>query len=167
MAAGLMAAGAGASILQFLPQLRIELFAAAAARLAASLMGAEFGWSENSPMILPGDRAIAVTAVCSGTDFFLMVAALFGWWLMRVDRTFLRIVVVSLACAVPVTVLVNALRVVAVTQAHRWLIPLLPERYGAFSHLFTGAAVFLPSLILLNLILERYAKAHYATSRAF
>jgi exosortase/archaeosortase family protein len=99
-----------------------------------------------------------VTAGCSGTDFFLMVAGLLGWRLARDHRSIFRTVVGSLLIALPVTVLVNALRVVAVTQAHRWIMPHLPERHSAFAHMATGAAVFLPSLIALNLILEIYAK---------
>jgi hypothetical protein len=31
--------------------------------------------------------------------------------------------------------------------------------------MITGAAVFLPSLIVLNLLLELYAKRHYAAVR--
>src|SRR5258706_11756968 len=85
MAVGLAAAGAGALLLQIVPQLRIDLFAAGAARLAAGLMGAGLERGEAASMIVLGERAVAVTAAGSGTDFFLMVAALLGWRLWRDD----------------------------------------------------------------------------------
>jgi exosortase/archaeosortase family protein len=161
-AIGVMAAGVGALLLLAVPQLKIDLFAAGAARVAATLLGAGVERSEGVSLIRLSDRTIAVTAGCSGADFFLMVAALLGWRLAREDRPFVRTVLTSLALALPVTLLVNALRVIAVVQAHRWVIPLLPERHGAFAHMATGAAVFLPSLIVLNLVLEYYAKRHRA-----
>ena len=58
----------------------------------------------------------------------------------------------------PLTLFVNALRVVTVTAAHRWLIPLLPSAYDAFLHLLTGVAIFLPALIALNLLLETHGR---------
>jgi hypothetical protein len=41
----------------------------------------------------------------------------------------------------------------------------MPEAYGAFLHMLTGAAVFLPALITLNLIFEIYGRSR-STSRA-
>ena len=160
VAAGLVATGGGALLFQIWPQLRTDLFAVAAARLAASLTGAGFERGEAASLVLLGDRTVAVTAACSGTDFFLMVAALIGWRLCRDDRSFLRVVLASISLALPVTLLVNALRIVAVTQAHGWLIPLLPAHYSAYVHMATGAAIFLPSLIVLNFALEMYANRH-------
>jgi exosortase/archaeosortase family protein len=163
--AGVAAAGGGALLLSMVPQLRIDLFAAGAARLAASLLGAVLERGETATLMTLSDRTVAVTAACSGTDFFLMVAGLLGWRLAREDRSFVRIALTGLALALPVTLFVNALRLVVVIQAHRWVIPQLPERHGAFAHMITGAAVFLPSLIVLNLLLELYAKRHYAAFR--
>jgi exosortase/archaeosortase family protein len=160
--AGVAAAAIGALVLSVTPQLRTELFAAGAAQIAASLLGADVVRGEATWLIELSDRTVAVTGACSGTDFFLMVAALLGWRLTREDRSFVRTVLTGLALALPVTLLVNAMRVVAVAQAHRWVIPLLPERHGAFAHMATGAAVFLPSLIVLNLVLELYAKRRAA-----
>jgi exosortase/archaeosortase family protein len=164
-AAGLIASGAGALILQMMPQLRIDLFAAGAARLAALLMGAGLDRGEAAWTIALGDRTVAVTTACSGTDFFLMVAALIAWRLTRANRSWVIAGMAGLLFALPVTLLVNALRVVAVAQAHRWLIPMLPERHGAFAHMITGAAIFLPSLVTLNLILELHAKRHRSAAR--
>ena len=157
---GLTAAVSGALLVQLLPSLRIDVFAAGAAKLAALLLGAEVERAHAAWVIAVGDRSVAVTAACSGTDFFLMVAALLGWRCLGAGRSFTRAVLGSLVLALPVTVLVNALRVAAVAQAHRWLIPMLPEQHAAFAHMFTGVTVFLPSLIALNLVLETYAKRH-------
>ena len=63
-------------------------------------------------------------------------------------------IVATLVMAVPLTLAINALRIIVVTQAHVWVIPLLPPAYEAFLHLLTGVAVFLPALIGLNGLLE-------------
>jgi exosortase/archaeosortase family protein len=159
-AVGASAAALGALVLNAVPALRIEVFAAGAARIAAFLTGSELVRGDAAWLIQVGDRTVAVTEACSGTDFYLMVAGLLGWRIFGRGQSFVRGVLVSLVVALPVAMLVNALRVVAVTQAHRWLIPLLPERHGAFAHMLTGVAVFLPSLIALNFALETYAKRH-------
>src|SRR5436190_12534559 len=78
-AAGGSAAGAGALLLQLLPQLRLELFAAGAARLGAIFTGAGLERGDTGWLIGLSERTVAVTAACSGTDFFLMVAALIAW----------------------------------------------------------------------------------------
>jgi exosortase/archaeosortase family protein len=163
-AVGIVAAGAGALLVQSVPPVRIDLFAAGAAKLAAMLLGAGVERTNGAWVIAFGDRSVAVTAACSGTDFFLMVCVLVGWRLLGHEKSFARAVFASLALALPITLLVNALRVVAVAQAHRWVIPLLPERHAAFAHMFTGVAVFLPSLIALNSVLEMYAKRHRPTA---
>jgi exosortase/archaeosortase family protein len=67
--------------------------------------------------------------------------------------------VAALAGAVPVTLFINGLRLIAVAHAHRWVIPRMPEAYGAFLHMLTGVAVFLPALIALNLIFEIYGRS--------
>jgi hypothetical protein len=55
-----------------------------------------------------------------------------------------------------VALLINALRIICLVQAHRWIIPLLPDHYFAFAHMLIGVAVFLPALIALNALLELY-----------
>ncbi len=164
MSVGASAAGLAALILQALPALRIELFAAGAARIAAFLTGSELTRGDAAWLLPFGDRTVAVTSGCSGTDFYLMVAGLLGWKIFGRGQSWIRGVLASLAVALPIAMLVNALRVVAVTQAHRWLIPLLPDRHGAFAHMLTGVAIFLPSLIALNFALETYAKRHRSTA---
>lgn len=165
VAIGLTAAGVGTLALEMAPRLRIDLFAAAAARLAGAILGAAVERDAAAFLLLLPERSVAVTAACSGTDFFLMVAALIGWRRSRPNRSFGIGVLSSLALAVPVAIGVNALRIVAVTQAHRWVIPMLPERHAAFAHMATGVAIFLPSLIALNFGLELHARHHASTAR--
>jgi exosortase/archaeosortase family protein len=161
--AGIAAAGLGALALSLFSSWRADLFAAGAARVAAGLLGAGLRLGATGQVVVWGEGTVTVTAACSGTDFFLMVAALLGWRLARADRPLAATIPAALlgvTLAVPVTLLVNGLRIAAVAQAHRWLIPLLPERHGAFAHMLTGVAVFLPALIALNLALEFYARRH-------
>jgi hypothetical protein len=108
-----------------------------------------------------------VTTACSAGDFFLMTAALLGWhgakavagrpaWLPAAGAA-------ALVAAVPLTLFINALRLIVVAHAHGWVIPRMPEAYGAFSHMLTGAAVFLPALITMNLIFETYGRSRSAS----
>lgn len=98
-----------------------------------------------------------VTEACSATDFYLMTTALLGWHLATRLRWPLALAG-AVAAAIPITVLVNALRIIAVAQAHRWVIPRMPDAYENFLHMLTGAAVFLPALIVLNLVFEYYGR---------
>jgi exosortase/archaeosortase family protein len=99
---------------------------------------------------------VAVTAACSATDFYLMLVALLAWQLVRRNRPAWFALPAALLVALPLALVVNGARIVAVAAAHRWVIPRLPDAYGPFLHMLTGAAIFLPSLILLNLLLERH-----------
>ena len=157
--AGLGTATVGGLLLRLGPSLELDLFAAGAARLASLLTGAAVLRVDDGWLLALADRPVVVTAACSGVDYFLIVAALLGWQLARAGKSLPAAVVGAVALALPLTILVNALRVVAVTHAHRWVIPLLPETYRSFAHMFTGVAVFLPSLIALNLVLEAYGRS--------
>lgn len=158
--AGGAAAALGALPLSLFPILKADLFATGAARVAAGLLGTGLVEAGGVPTLRLGELAVAVVPACSGTDFFGMVAALLGWRLAADKRRIAPAVLLGVALALPVTLLVNGLRIAAVAQAHRWLIPLLPERYGAFAHLVMGVAIFLPALTALNLGLEFYARRH-------
>lgn len=162
-ATALAAALSGGLLLKFFPALELALFARGAAQLASLFTGRPLlrldeGWLLPSP-----DLPVAVTAACSATDFFLMVATLMAWQFTRRGHHPARAWVTGLAAALPLAIFLNSLRVVAVTGAHRWLIPLLPDVYGAFLHLLTGAAIFLPSLIALNFLLEFHGRPRSPT----
>jgi exosortase/archaeosortase family protein len=101
-----------------------------------------------------------VTAACSAAGFFVIVAALIAWHLARRGWSVAFSALEGLVAALPVAIFINALRIVTVAQAHRWVIPLFPDCFGPFLHLLTGVAVFLPSLIALNLILEHHGHCH-------
>jgi len=53
---------------------------------------------------------------------------------------------------------VNAMRIVCLAQTHYWIISGVPENYASFIHMLVGIAVFLPSLIILNLTFEYYER---------
>ncbi len=164
IALALGAAATGWCALHWMPSLELAVFARGAAQLAGVLTGSpvlprDAGW------LLPAaPEPIAVTAACSATDFFLMLAALLGWQLARTRLPALPALVAAVVVALPLTLFVNALRLVAVAAAHRWFIPLLPATYSAFLHLLVGAAGFLPALVACNLALEFHAR-HRPTPR--
>jgi len=105
-----------------------------------------------------------VTEACSGTSFFVMVAALVGWLVGKHFRYTAVACLMAMVGALPLAIAINAVRIVAVTQAHRWVIPHFPESYGSFLHMLTGMAAFLPALIALNLAFETYgnSRIHHA-----
>lgn len=156
------AAGAGGVVFKLVPALEADLFVAGAARLAGLVSGVPAEAGADGWMLAFAGQPLLVTAACSATDFFLMVTALLGWHgALRTPRSALLPVagVAALAGAVPLTLFINALRLIAVAHAHRWVIPRMPEAYGAFLHMLTGVAVFLPALIALNLIFEIYGRS--------
>jgi len=159
------AAAAGAWLLKTVPWMEPDIFIAGAARLAGWVSGAAAERAPDGWTLAFAGQPLLVTAACSATDFFLMTAALLGWHgARRVDRPALLPVAAAaaLVMAVPVTLAVNALRLVAVAHAHRWVIPRLPPAYDAFLHQLTGVAVFLPALIALNLLLEYHGRSRTA-----
>jgi exosortase/archaeosortase family protein len=153
---------AGMLLLGLMPLLKIRFFAGASAQLASLFLGTpvlriEEGW------LLPYlPEPVLVTAACSGVDFWLMVTALCAWQFSRSRSRIIIPALFALICAAPLSIAVNAIRIALVAQAHRWFIPLWPAAYAPFLHLLTGAAVFLPALIILHVILEthRSSRAH-------
>lgn len=156
------AAGAGVVLLKAAPTVDTTVFVAGAARLAGGLTGTPAVAGEEGWMLAFAGQPLIVTATCSATDFFLMTAALLGWHFAGRARGPAGWPVAALAAliaAAPLTLFVNALRLIAVSHAHRWTASRVPEAYDEFLHLLTGAAVFLPALIAINLILEFYARS--------
>lgn len=148
--------------------LNVDIFAGGAAQLVAWLTGAPLESGSEGYLLLLAGQTIAVTAACRATDFFLITAALFSWHGARRFNRPLHLPLVALGAlgvALPVTLLVNALRIIAVAQAHRWISPQVPADYDAFLHLLTGLAVFLPALITVNLVLEHHGRRHLPLSR--
>lgn len=148
------------------PDLENEVFTRGAASLAGLFLGVS-GFRMEAGWALPFEpQPLLVTTACAATDFFIMAATLLGWHLMRRTNRLAwlpAILVLSLVVAVPITLFVNALRIVAVGHAHLWLISRVPPSYEAFLHLLTGASVFLLALISLNLVLEIYGRPGSST----
>ena len=182
------AAGAGLALLKLFPSLPLSGFAAGAARLASLFTGQPVLRIENGWMLPDADLSIVVTEACSATDFWLMLAALIAGRLGARTRLypskndapafflpsgqaslcalfhFSRAALCGLAAALPLAILLNALRVVVVAQAHRWFIDRFPPSYGPFLHMATGVAIFLPSLIALNVLLDLRASRRSAAT---
>jgi exosortase/archaeosortase family protein len=148
----------GALLLKLIPSLELALFAGGSARLASLFTGAPLLRVEEGWALATTGMPVVVTAACSATGYFLMVAALLGWQFARRGMSLGGAVVSGLIIGLPLSIAVNSLRIVAVMQAHRWAIPLLPEAYGSFLHMLTGVAIFLPALIALNLLLEYHGR---------
>ncbi|MEO6567510.1 MAG: archaeosortase/exosortase family protein [Opitutaceae bacterium] len=162
--------GAGAllaaiALVQLFPALRIELFARGAAELIGFFTGAPVSRGELGWMIPLSGTPVAITIACSATDFFVLVATLLAFQGARRGLTPLTAVALGLAAALPVALVVNAMRIITVAYAHPWLISRLPPKYESLLHMATGAAVFLPALIVLNLLLETYGNRHPRPAR--
>lgn len=130
----------------------------------APVLAAETGWAVPIP-----HAGVVVTRACSGTDFFILLAGLMAWHAARDSRCrvfgWWWVPVAAMAIAVPVTVVINAMRIVVVAQAHRWVIPHLPDAYAGFAHLLAGVAIFLPALVGLNFLLESHARSRSLLAR--
>lgn len=156
-----VAAGAmilAAEGLAMFPGVVNAVFMGGAARLASLLSGAAVTPMDEGWALAFAGQPVLVTEACRATDFYLMATAVIGWHLAARLRWWPLAPLCAALAAVPLTVCVNALRVIAVAQAHRWVIPRLPEPYEPFLHMLTGAAVFLPALIGLNVIFESYGR---------
>jgi exosortase/archaeosortase family protein len=143
-------------MLKLFPASELGIFSRGAAQLAGLFAGLPVLRVENGWMLPFPAVPVVVTEACSATSYWLMVAALVGWQWSRGGKHPVLGMLVGLAAACPITLAVNALRVICVTHAHRWISPQLPAAYDASVHLFAGMAVFLPSLIALNLLLQIY-----------
>lgn len=156
---GAVLAGLGAWGLVSVAGCEEMVFCGGSARIAGFLSGNPVtrigeGWLISAPL------PVVVTTACSGAAYFVMVAALAGWHLSRRGRNTVVRAGGAVLAALPVVLAINALRIVAVAQLHRWVLPRLPEAHGPFLHMLTGVAVFLPALILANLLLEKYGCSH-------
>ncbi|HEX2853940.1 MAG TPA: hypothetical protein VHO24_11930 [Opitutaceae bacterium] len=156
ISSGIGAVLGGILLGKFFSSLELEVFAHAAARLVGLLSGAPVVRDAGGWTVSLAGSPIVVTAACSATDYFLIVAGLIGFQAARRRINLLAAAGMGLAAALPVTIFVNAVRIVTVAYAHPWLISRLPATYDAFLHMCAGAAVFLPSLIGLNLLLETH-----------
>ena len=160
-ASGIIGAGMavlGAFGLVYWSGVQRELFCHGAAWLAGGLSGSrvvrvEEGWMLESPI------PAVVTGACSGTTYFLLVAALVGWHLGKRSHRATVAAIAAVGCSVPLAIAINAVRIVVVTQAHRWAIPHFPQSYGPFLHMLTGLAVFLPAFIALNIFFETHGRS--------
>lgn len=165
LSAPFIAASVGAALLRCVPGLDHSLFAQGAARLASLLQPGSVRLVLEGWQIGPADaaRPVVVTVACSATDYFLLIAALLAWRLAarRTDGfSFPRtagVAALALGLALPLTLMINALRIVAVIAAHAWLIPDLPAAYAGFAHQLVGVAVFLPALLAIDLVLTAHA----------
>lgn len=153
-----LAAGAGGLLLLRWPALELGLFARTAARIAGLLCGSPVLRVAEGWQLPAAPSPVLVSAACSGTDYFLIVAALLGWRFARGRCAPWRPAALALAAALPLAIGVNALRIAALAQVHRWVIPLWPNSYANFFHLLTGVAVFLPALIALHILLEYHGR---------
>jgi exosortase K len=147
-----------------LPGAELQLFAQGAARIASLFTGAPtletaHGW------VLPlPHQPILISSACSGTTFFISTCALLCWHNARRTEHYMISILIAFAAALLVSIGINALRIICLVQAHRWIIPQMPESYANFAHMVIGIAVFLPTLIALNALLEFHGHSPQNTS---
>lgn len=150
----LLTCAVAVTILHSIADIGVELFARGAAALAGLLSGAPVFPAEGGWLIPILSQPLIVNQACSGTDFYLLTSALLAWHLSRGLKKLHLCIPLALFGALLLTIGINALRVVCLAQIHYWIIPQMPENYASFIHMFTGIAIFLPALILINLAFE-------------
>lgn len=155
---GSIALGGAMALVRFFPAWELEVFARAAAWLTSIWSGAPIGREGAGWAVQLTDAPVVVTTACSATDFFLIVAGLIGFQIARARSRLATAAALGIAAAFPVTVFVNAIRILTVAYAHPWLISRFPAAYETFLHMLVGAGIFLPALIVLNLLLEIHGR---------
>lgn len=168
LAAPLLALACAAALAAAFPVAAFVTFAGGAAHLAdlfyaGSLERVPEGW-RFAPAAFP--RPVLVTQACAATDYFLLLVPVLAWRLRPLLGRPIFAAALGLALAVPLTLAINALRLLAVAEAHRWVIPRFPAAYGDFLHLLVGVAVFLPALLTLNLALRHHVSARLPSHAA-
>ena len=93
------------------------------------------------------------------------------WRLKKNDLPYLLLIALlclfftgSLISSLITTLVVNSVRIAMVTGLHRWISPVIPDKYGDITHLLLGVTVFLPALILIHHILETHGKSNDHTT---
>ena len=155
--AGSATLAVGWLLLSAFPSSEIDVFSAGAARVTGIVTGlptfrVEQGWM----LPLAGPWPVVVSPACSASHYFLMISALLSSHLARRGSSLMLAVAMGLMVGFPLTLLVNALRILSVIQVYRWIVPHVLARRVPFLHTLTGVAVFLPCLISVNFLLEKY-----------
>lgn len=163
--AGLLGGALGVALLQSIPGIELRFFARGAAKLAGLFSGAPVLATEQGWLLPLAHHNLLVTAACSGTGFYLMLCMLLAGRLACPKKGILTAGAAGFGLAMPLAMMINALRIVLLAQAHDWVIPRLPENYGPFAHMLIGIGVFLPALITLNALFEFYGHPGKHSSR--
>ena len=151
-----------AAFVHWLPSVELQVFAQGAAKIASLFSGAPLVEGESGWLLPLSHQTILISEACSGATFFIITSTLLCWHIARRTEHHIATLVIALSSALALAIFINALRIICLVQAHRWFIPHLPENYTSFAHMLIGIAVFLPSLIALNALLEFYG---YSKSR--
>lgn len=160
---GLLGSALSYGALTIFPELEIELFARTAAEAASLFTGAPVLADPTGWLLPHAGVELLVSEACSGTDFFVMLVALLCWRFTARTHTGTAIAL-GLALGLAGSLAVNSLRVILVAQTSRLQLALLPEDYQSFAHLLLGITVFLPALVLVNLIFDAYDRSDTARS---
>jgi len=162
--AGVGTLATGWLLLTAFPSCEIDVFSAGAARVTGIITGlptfrVEQGW------MLPtaGPWPVVVSPACSASHYFLIVSTLLSTHFARRGGSLVFAAAMGLMVGFPLTLLVNAMRILSVIQVYRWIVPHVPAHRVLFLHMLTGVTVFLPCLIGINYLLEKYG--HVLRSR--
>lgn len=153
-----------AAFIYCLPSVELQIFAQGAARIASLFTGAPILESEAGWLLPLSHRTILISEACSGATFFIITCTLLCWHISRRTGRPIAIIIMAFSSALALAIFINALRIICLVQAHRWLIPRLPDNYAGFAHMLIGIAIFLPSLIALNALFEFYGNSKDRTA---
>lgn len=158
-AGALVAAVCAGMLPSIFPSIERGFFSHGTAVLAGLFTGAPVIEVDTGWLLGVATSPVVITNACSATDYFMITALLIAWHLSARSRSVVIGALSALVLALPLTLVVNAFRIVVVSQLYHWTSSSVPSSYGHFVHLLIGVAVFLPSLIALNLLLEIYGKS--------
>jgi exosortase/archaeosortase family protein len=142
-----------------LPMWSRDVLCMPAALAAAFWLGTPIDFDDGGyPVLLRGDAMVRVGPECSALEFLALVYGLAVAQVLRPRSAASRPSVTMqmtgwLLGAWGITVGVNTLRILAVVMM-RGLAPILPAN-DHLTHLGIGVLIFLPSLLVLNLLIEK------------
>jgi exosortase K len=147
------------------PETVYLLFAYPAAFLASLFFGVHMVILNSQDIFIPLHHPIHVIPACSAYSFFCLLVAMIVVDSCRFQKLprMIASFIVALPAAYIITIFINSLRIICAYYANEAAKVLLPSNFQSAMHQGVGIAVFLTTLMVVSVVLER--KCHERSSQ--